>query len=317
MIHKNKFLLPLSGIAIGLAYGLAVRLCAQYTSFGVMSLGFLVVAPFAMGYVSVYVAERRERQPIWVWILVPWIPVILGAIGTILVLWEGWICVVMFTPIGLCFATLGGAVGGLSARRLRLRAARTSLVCVLILPLLIAPWEQQVFSQRELRQVETFIDIQAPPAVVWRNIERVPAIRPQELTPSWSRRIGFPDPVEATLSYEGVGGIRHATFAGGVLFIETIDVWEPQQRLAFSIQAQTDQIPPTTLDSHVRVGGAFFDVLRGEYRLEALPGGITRLHLSSRHRVSTDFNWYAHLWTDAIMADLQNTILHVIKRRCE
>jgi hypothetical protein len=71
------------------------------------------------------------------------------------------------------------------------------------------------------------------------------------------------------------------------------------------------------LDEHVTVGGDFFDVLRGEYTLEPLPHGTTRLHLESQHRVSTDFNWYAHLWTDAIMADLQNTILLVVKNRCE
>ena len=101
------------------------------------------------------------------------------------------------------------------------------------------------------------------------------------------------------------------------MFIETVDVWEPERRLAFSIQAQTGQIPPTTLDEHVRVGGPYFDVLRGEYRLEPLANGVIRLQLSSQHRVSTDFNWYAHLWTDAVMSDLQQRILHVIRQRCE
>ncbi len=111
--------------------------------------------------------------------------------------------------------------------------------------------------------------------------------------------------------------MRNASFTGGVLFTETIDQWEPQHRLAFTIAARTDQIPATTLDEHVRVGGPYFDVLRGEYRLEPLANGVTRLHLSSRHRVSTDFNWYAHLWTDAIMSDLQRRILHVVQKRCE
>ena len=123
--------------------------------------------------------------------------------------------------------------------------------------------------------------------------------------------------MEATLSYEGIGGVRHATFEGGDLFIETIDAWDSEHRLAFSIHAQTAQIPKATLDEHVTVGGQFFDVLRGEYRLEPLSNGTTRLHLSSQHRLSTDFNWYAHFWTDAIMADLQNTILLVIRNRCQ
>ena len=189
--------------------------------------------------------------------------------------------------------------------------------CVLVLPLLVAPVESRILSRYEIRQVDTSIDMHAPPAVVWRNIKSVRAIQPDELTPSWTRRIGFPAPVEATLSHEAVGGVRHATFAGGVLFIETVDVWQPDRHLAFSIHAVATQIPAATLDEHVRVGGEFFDVLRGEYLIENLQNGDTRLHLSSQQRISTDFNWYARLWTDAIMKDTQRTILRVIKNRCE
>lgn len=69
--------------------------------------------------------------------------------------------------------------------------------------------------------------------------------------------MGFPNPVEATLSKEGVGGVRNATFEGGVLFIETVDTWEPLHHLGFSIRAQTDRIPKTTLDEHVTVGGQY------------------------------------------------------------
>jgi hypothetical protein len=57
--------------------------------------------------------------------------------------------------------------------------------------------------------------------------------------------------------------------------------------------------------------------LRGEYTIEPLPNGNIRLHLASRHRISTDFNWYGRFWTDAVMADLQETILVVIQKRCE
>jgi len=111
--------------------------------------------------------------------------------------------------------------------------------------------------------------------------------------------------------------VRRASFAGGVLFTETVDVWEPQQRLAFSIRADSAQIPDTTFDEHMRVGGVYFDVLRGEYRIEQLSDDRVRLHLSSRHRLSTDFNWYAGMWTDAMMSDMQRSILQVIKARCE
>jgi len=320
-VTRNRYF-ALVGAAIGLAYGLVIRygsrLFPHNSVFQVMTLSFMVFLPFAMGFVSVFVAEWRRPQPVWVWFLLPWVPVIAGEVATAAALWEGLICIVMFLPIALGASSLGGAAAGAIARFVRSRRSKeASLACVMLLPLLLSPIEPQFLSQKELRNVESVIDIQAPASSVWQNIERVPRIHSVELPQSWSHRIGFPDPVEATLSAEGVGGVRHASFERGVLFIETINVWEPERRLGFSIHAQTDQIPPTTLDEHVTVGGQFFDVLYGEYALEPLPSGGTRLRLTSRHRVSTDFNWYAHLWTDAVMRDLQGRILVVVKTRSE
>lgn len=309
------------GVLLGLLYGLVVRSSMwlfKSTVIGVMSLAFLVLLPLAMGFVAVFIAERESPRGFLMWLVLPWLPVLLGTAASLIFLWEGLICVVMFIPVGLVWSSIGGVIAGAVVQMLRTRAARNmSAACIIMLPLLVGPWERQVFTSNDVRNVETTIDIKAPPDVIWRNIERVPAIRVEELRPSWSRRIGFPAPVEATLSHEGIGGVRHATFAGGVLFIETVDTWEPEHRLAFSIAAQGDQIPTTTLDEHVRVGGPYFDVLRGQYLLEPRGNGVTRLHLSSQHRVSTDFNWYARLWTDAVMADLQDTILQVIQKRCE
>jgi hypothetical protein len=145
----------------------------------------------------------------------------------------------------------------------------------------------------------------------------VPAIDAGELPSSWVRTVGFPRPVEATLSHEGLGGVRHASFTGGLVFTETIDNWDSLHDLSFSIHANTDSIPPTTLDEHVKIGGRYFDILEGEYRLEPLSDGDTLLHLSSRERVSTHFNPYAGFWTDAVMRSIQSSILQVVKQRAE
>ena len=316
---KNKWLL-IASVAIGAAYGLSVRMMAA-TRFGVpwvMSIGFIVFMPFALGCIAVYCAEIKRPQRVRTWIWLPWLSLLAALVGTLITLLEGAICIVMFLPLGIPLASIGGVIGGLAARYLRSRRTQgLAMACIVVLPFVTGPWEQRVFYRLEARQVENVIDIKAPVDVVWQNIERVHAIRREELPSSWAHAIGFPDPIEATLSHEGVGGVRNATFAGNLAFIETIDVWEPGRRLGFTIAAETGKIPPTTLDEHVRIGGAYFDVLRGEYRLEPLPGGVTRLHLSSRQRLSTDFNWYAHLWTDAVMSDLQKRILYVVQQRCE
>jgi len=319
--YSNVKLL-LFGTGVGALYGIFIRLAFGSHSLnqfvGVMSVAFLFVMPFVCGFLAVYFAEIRQQQSVAVWLLAPWLTVLGGCAVMILFLIEGWICIIMYLPVGLAFSSIGGVIAGLIARNKRLkRVGSVTTACILFLPFVFSPLESSLLNRRDIRTVENVIDIQASPAAVWDQIKTVPRIRKDELQRSWSHRIGFPDPTAATLSYEGVGGVRQASFDGGVLFIETVDVWEPLHRLAFSIHPQTAQIPNTTFDEHVTVGGPYFDVLRGEYRLEPLPNGKMRLHLTSWQRVSTDFNWYAHLWTDAVMSDLQKRILYVVQQRAE
>jgi hypothetical protein len=129
--------------------------------------------------------------------------------------------------------------------------------------------------------------------------------------------MGFPRPIEATLSHEGVGGVRHARFERGLYFIETVTYWDPPRSIRFAIAPDPKQTPLTTLDEHVLVGGRYFDVLEGAYRIEPLDGKSVRLHLSSEHRISTHFNAYTSLWSDYLMSEIQQNILLVIKQRAE
>jgi hypothetical protein len=129
--------------------------------------------------------------------------------------------------------------------------------------------------------------------------------------------MGFPKPVEATLSFEGLGGVREAKFEKDLMFLETITAWEPPQRLRFTIRSQPEKTPLTTLDPHVVVGGTYFDTLVGEYEIEQVSKDKAILHLFSQYRVSTRFNFYTTIWSDFLMRDIQNNILRVLKERCE
>src|SRR5215470_14188705 len=75
--------LVLIGAAFGLAYGLVLRWGAQsrldhWTP--VMSISFLLLVPFAVGFITVFVIERREPRRAWVWLLLPWVPVLGGSL---------------------------------------------------------------------------------------------------------------------------------------------------------------------------------------------------------------------------------------------
>jgi hypothetical protein len=320
-ISRARRISLLAGVVLGVVYGIFFRLSldaqlvlrVQHT--GIMTLSFLVLGSFFVGFLTVYMSERVVQRNAFTWVAAPWPSILLACFLSVLFRIEGWICLIFALPLALIFSTLGGLVGGAVARW-SVAGPRT-VACMALLPFFLAHAETYVNAPNQTRTVASAIVIHAPAKIIWQNIARVPAISPSELHTTWAQRIGFPRPVEATLSYEGIGGVRHATFERGLLFIETITAWEPDHRIAFSIKADTAHIPPTTLDEHVTIGGAYFDVLNGEYRLEQMPDGNTLLHLTSHQRLSTDFNGYAGLWCGAVMQNLQTSILEVIQHRCE
>src|SRR5205085_1829670 len=218
--RSNKQWVTILAAVAGCLYGLSLRFTNQYKPLAailpVMSVAFVLLVPLAIGWLMVALMERRHPRSYGEWIILPWLPVLASLGATLLFAWEGIICIVMMLPLSLFLGSLGGLLGGWSTRSLR-RSREATTAFVLLLPLLVAPWEHKLFEQREMRTVENTVEIHASPQTIWRNIERVPAITPSELAPGWTTRIGFPAPVEATLSHAGVGGVRHASFAGNVI----------------------------------------------------------------------------------------------------
>lgn len=109
-----------------------------------------------------------------------------------------------------------------------------------------------------------------------------------EIQTGWSHWAGLPKPREAVLIGQGVGPARMATFDKGLKFLATVTDWQENKLMSFVIDTQDNHY----LDPHVNVGGQFFDVQSGTYRLEEVSPGVTLLHLSSTQRVSTHFNAY-------------------------
>jgi hypothetical protein len=279
------------------------------SGFIAMTYAFVLLVPLAIGYLTV----RRIPEPsLASKLFAPWGSCFATIAVTVLVGWEGSICVAMGTPLILMMASIGGLIGGS-------RAGREPYVApiLLALPYLIGPLEARRSLPRRFTESVAQIDIAAPSSVVWPLIASVDSIRPEERHPALFTRLRFPEPISATLSRPGVGGIRRARFEGGVVFTETVTDWVPDSLLSFTIRPNTDSIPPTTLDPHVTIGGPFFDVLVGTYELRRLDSTHTRLILRSRHRVSTPFNPYAGWWADRIMRSIQDNILAVHKARAE
>lgn len=296
------------GVALGAAYGLSARLVLDISpdsAFTIMSMGFIIGVPIAIGFLTVASVPAASR---WYALFMPWVSCLLCIAVTYVTGQEGAICVVFASPIMLITSSLGGLLA--RQRRLQSAGARVALA---VLPLGVAGVETVIpLPDRRVTSVSE-ITVDAPARVVWPLVVSVDTIRPSERSPALFTSIGFPAPIAATLDRPGVGGIRTASFERGVRFHEVVTHWEPERRLRFTIDVAS--VPPGALDDHVTIGGPFFDVLDGTYELVPLDSARTLVRLTSTHRVATHFNPYAAFWAERVMSSIQQSILEVLRGR--
>jgi hypothetical protein len=307
------------GVVTGLLYGLVIQIAARTKAkelMAVMSLGFVFILPFAIGFLTAHWGGYRKKRSIFFYMSMPGLTAMACMVAAMILGWEGLICMVLATPVYLFMASMGGFFAWLFHQMVQDHNRVSALVSsfVFIAPPATALYEHGRPAPVELHKVHTEIAIDASRDMVWSKIIRVePIVEP---TTGVFYKMGFPRPIEASLSREGTGGVRHARFEKDLVFIETVDEWVDKERLSFAIDVDPSKTPLTTLDPHVTVGGEYFDVMRGTYWIEDRPGGVM-LHLESEFRLSTDFNRYAGLWGDFLMRDIQTSILRVLKERCE
>lgn len=318
---NNLFLNKPWSILFGALYGILARLLFgghhnnPFThGLSVMTASFALLAPFAIGAITVYMAERQMRRSFTFYIFGPWLAITLFLVGTAIALLEGSICIMMAAPLFLLQASIGGLLMGLCCRMMN-RPDRT-LQTIAVLPLLLALAEGHVGLPNDIRQVKQSIRIDAPPSVVWQHINFPLDIQPAEMKGGIAYLIGVPYPIEARTLDGRVGGMRQLKWQRGVSFDEKITEWEPQRKVAWTYHFGPDSFPPGSMDEHVVVGGKYFDLVDTSYTLTPLGQG-TQLDVLVNYRVSTNFNWYSGTLAQGLIDNTASTILHFYKVRSE
>ena len=308
-------------IGIPVAVALAIRgffgVNAWNTFWSVMTVGFLFFGPVLVGMLSTYLSDVKRLESKTYVFFFPWVPIFIFFLITIAIGMEGWACWLMILPFYLLAASAGGVAGADLKRQKDDNRRRLSISLIAILPFLVSPIEKMIGAIPGTYDAYTFIDIHANKGEIWNNVTRVPQIRKEQDKGWLTDFLGFPRPIKAELNYEGVGASREAIFDKGLVFHEEVKEYEHQKKMRFSIKANPHEIPSTTMDQHVVIGGDYFDVLDGTYELEKLNENTYRLHLYSHFTLSTTFNFYASWWARWIMQDIQNNILQVVKQRAE
>ncbi|HMV08433.1 MAG TPA: hypothetical protein PK325_17705 [Cyclobacteriaceae bacterium] len=317
-VKIKKFLLIIApAVLVGLIIRFIFNIDGLDSLWSLMTISFFFFLPYAVGAISVYLSKPEDVRSLSYRIFFPWVPVLFLFIVTMLLNMEGWACWLMILPVFLIFSSLGGLTAGYFKTHKSKRSNNLHVSLAVLLPFLICPLENMIGAIPGFYTAYTAIDIEAPKDKIWSHVIRVKAITETEDRGTLTNFLNIPRPIKAELDFEGVGAKREAIFDGGLIFNESVLQYEHQKLMKFSIRANTYEIPSTTFDEHILIGGEFFDVLEGTYELEKLSPEKYRLHLYSEFKLNTTFNFYASIWGRWIMQDIQNNILQVIKNRSE
>lgn len=318
MTPNQNRLLKIIGIPLLFAFILrfTFNVKSWESVYTLMSVSFIFLVPFAIGALTIYFSNIEKVRQYSYCIMMPWAPIFVFLVVTLFLSIEGWGCWFMILPIFMMAASIGGMVAG-HYKVKRHDKERMYISILVLLPLFLSPIEPWIESVNNLYEAYTYIDLHADKAKIWRNVNRVRAIKKEQDKGWLTNSLGFPRPVRAELNYNGVGGYRKAIFEKGRVFHEQVTQYEDERRMRFTIKANPYEIPSTTMDEHVVIGGNYFDVMDGTYVLQKLNANTYRLHLYSHFNLTTTFNFYASFWAGFIMKDIQNNILQVIKERVE
>jgi len=308
------------GIFLGVLYGISIRVALELEQFeaigGLVSLSFMFLVPFVIGFIRIYFEEKvNANLTMGKMITISWQPIFIFLLTTFVTLLEGSICIIMALPAFMFFASLGGLFAGLLTHALKNKG---TLTCVAIFPLAISPIELNYLDLSKVYEVESYIEIDSSPEVIWSQLGNVQHIHEDELPISLTSLIGIPSPISAQMSGLSVGSVRTSRWEKGVVFKEIITEWEEGKLMAYTFDIDPDLIPDDSLDKHVKLGGEYFSPLSGKYEIIPLENSNKSiLKLSTVIRDDTNFGVYSLWWGKVIFNDFHNSLLALIKQRSE
>src|SRR2546428_9670908 len=196
-----RFRAGLLGVAAALAIAIPTVLIGVYLR-RMYSAGLFLGTPFTIGYISAYVfnawGARSGSTPRQVAVLA----VALAGGAMLVFALEGAVCIAMAFPIAAVLALPGAILGRAVALRSVGPPGRAGFVALLT-PLMVLASPRPAAPSHE---VVTAVDIDAPPAVVWRHVVTFPELPPP---PEWLFRARVAAPARAPIEGTGVGATRH------------------------------------------------------------------------------------------------------------
>jgi uncharacterized membrane protein YhaH (DUF805 family) len=310
-----------SGVVASAVMATLVSLMLGIGVFAITVLAFetyfyslFVTLPLVMGAVIGFWVNLRHDVTAWRTMGLGALALLGASLGLLVLGREGLVCIMMMLPLALPF----GAIGALVGRELALLAyARVGAMDAggLVVLLLVANVHDALTARSAPYSVATTVEIAAPPDVVW---EHVVSFSELDEPPGFPFRAGIAYPLRARIEGSGVGAVRHCEFSTGA-FVEPITAWEPPRRLAFDVVSQPPPMSELSpyRDLHPPHLDGYFRSQAGEFLLEPLPGGRTRLTGTTWYALDLQPAAYWSLWCDALVHAIHARVLRHVARLSE
>jgi uncharacterized membrane protein YhaH (DUF805 family) len=290
------------GAVIGLAtMAVAVALLKSYG--GALFIG----APAVSGFVSGILFARWHKPLIGGAVLTAILSLVIAGAIVIGFALEGLLCLAMSLPLVLLGSIMGAAIGCLVERSKRGGGLAPTATAVAILPIALILESLGSPLPPEFSPVESSIVVNAPAEIVWRNVIAFP---PLPAPSEWIFRAGVAAPIEASIDGEGAGAVRRCNFTTGS-FVEPIEIWDPPRELTFSVASSPDPMREWTLWDGPRQPhlDGYLQSVRGQFVLQPLPGGRTRLIGRTWYRTNMVPDEYWRLWANPIIHTIHMRVL--------
>jgi len=285
-------------IALG-AMALSVGLLGEYGS------ALFVGAPTVAGFLASMVFAHLHRPSLKGSFGATMLALALSLLTMVGFAFEGLVCLLMAAPLAFLGALLGWAIAHWLSKQLAAQLSPATPSAFALFALWLGLESLLPTAPPEERVVESVVEVDAPPAVVWERVIAFPDLPPPTELPF---RAGVAAPTGAVIEGEGVGAIRRCQFTTGE-FVEPITVWEPGRELSFDVAEQPDPMREMTPFDGPRPPhlDGYFATTRGQFVLEERPDGGTTLHGRT---------WYAlDIYPSAYWAEWTELLVHQIHLR--
>lgn len=306
-------LLAACGIAALHGLGSYLLLTGLQGAQALIGISFLFIQPAALASFVCYICDPMATRPMSFYASVPLV-LVLGAIGLGGYFFqEGVICCLMLAPVWYGMGFLGARLT--YKYRQRSHPEEVFSLAVLALPLAMAAMEPMITPPWESHTVARSAIMAGSPDQIWPLLRGIPDVRPGEGRWNITQDVlGVPRPLGARLEGEGIGAARIAQWQRGIRFAEVVDEWQPQRRIGWRFDFRGSQGWQFT-DQHLRPDSNYFRVTRGSYQLDPVDSAHSRVTIRTTYAIRTRVNFYAALWGEWMLGDLEDNLLGLINQR--